>query len=219
MINKQIIDEQRFFALCQQGTVLTECRFGPKIVITNAEEIIKIFWPRKKISRSRIQSAANRFIKHTNLLQANNICSVAVTSWYYCPAIGAELVIYPKLPGNDFRHIVDNNLSRLTDVAKFIARLHQQGVFFRGIHLGNLLYSEDNIALIDVTDCKVASRPLSLHRRYRNLRHLFENRDDSEYFQQFTLKQFIDIYLTETSLKKWQKKLLKSALLKKFKKI
>lgn len=211
MIQRQVIDKQQFLAICEEGTLITQSRLGPKIIESPSGNIIKFFWPRKIISRSRIQSPAKRFIKNALKLQNTGFHGVDVKTWLHCSDPKVECIVYAKLPGKDFRQT--NNKNKLAEVARFVANLHSQGIFFRGIHLGNLLQCANNkIALLDITDCKVYKKPLGFHKRYRNLRHLLANQDDQNDFKQFGIDKFIDIYLNQANIDLFRKKRLKYLL-------
>ncbi len=214
----QIIDKQQFLNICQEGAVIQRGRRGPRVLETPEGNIIKIFWPRKYFPRNILRpSSAKRFIENSLKLREAGLHCVDVTQWYYYPCLKVDVIMYPKLPGKDIREIIHNDM--LTEIAAFIANLHDHGIFFRGIHLGNLLQLEPaKIALIDVTDCKVYKHSLGFLKRYRNLRHLLENQEDHQAFKQFGIENFIDSYLDKANINLLVKKLLKNFLLQKFKK-
>lgn len=86
---------------------------------------------------------------------------------------------YLPLPGNTLRQVLqgitapDVREALVQRFGKFMAQLHEQGVYFRSLHLGNVLVLEDGeFGLIDVADMRIYPSSLSLSLRQRNLRHM-----------------------------------------------
>jgi len=60
--------------------------------------------------------------------------------------------------------------------------LHQRGVYFRSVHLGNILRLPDGeLGLIDLSDLHISARPLSARKRRRNLRHILRYPADAHW--------------------------------------
>ncbi|WP_336145611.1 lipopolysaccharide kinase InaA family protein, partial [Klebsiella pneumoniae] len=56
---------------------------------------------------------------------------------------------------------------------RFMAQLHERGVYFRSLHLGNVLLLEDGeFGLIDVADMRIFPSALRNTLRQRNLKHM-----------------------------------------------
>jgi hypothetical protein len=89
-------------------------------------------------------------------------------------------VIYEPLDGTPLRACyaaVD-----LGTLAAFVCDLHDRGVYFRGLHLGNVIRRADGgLGLIDVQDIRFFRRPLSRRRRERNLGILCSHPGDLAY--------------------------------------
>lgn len=175
----------------------------PKVFESKDDCIIKLFRQRKLISSNRIYPYAKRFVKNAKALMTRKINAVDVE---YCKRLQGSMtyvVKYKKVQGVDVREkLLENSSVELWDnLAKFIAQLHDKGVFFRGIHLGNIL-SLDNgtFALIDITSIKFNKKPLSLQARRRNLNHLINYRDDEEHFQALGKSDFLHLYFQYTKL-------------------
>src|SRR5690606_7954122 len=65
-------------------------------------------------------------------------------------------------------------------LGEFIARLHQQGVMFRSLHLGNILLDDDGqLGLIDIADMRCWPWPLNRWQRARNFVHFFRYVDNA----------------------------------------
>src|SRR5690606_35574721 len=64
-------------------------------------------------------------------------------------------------------------------LAEFITHLHECGVYFRSLHMGNIVLTPDNqLGLIDISDMRCLGRPLSRRMRDRNYRHLLRYEND-----------------------------------------
>jgi serine/threonine protein kinase len=112
--------------------------------------------------------------------------------------------------GEDTRSLAKKgNLAVIQQVAKVVADLHQKGVFFRSIHLENLLYqSDDKFALIDLAGVRFKSSALSTLLRYRNLRHLLGEVDDRELWQAFGVDNFLKLYFKHAQLSEAAEKVI-----------
>ncbi|HZJ92281.1 MAG TPA: toluene tolerance protein, partial [Thiopseudomonas sp.] len=56
------------------------------------------------------------------------------------------------------------------------------GVYFRSIHLGNVVLTpECELGLIDISDMKIFRRPLSKWQRKRNFEHMVRDERDREW--------------------------------------
>lgn len=175
----------------------------PKVFESNDNCIIKLFRQRKLISGNRIYPYGKRFVRNAKKLMAIGIKAVDIE---FCKRLQGSMtyvVKYKKLPGKDVRECVQENppIEFWQNLAKFIADLHEKGIFFRGIHLGNILcLDNDEFALIDITTVKFNKTPLSLQARRRNLNHLVNYRDDEHHFQDFGKAKFLSYYFQYTSL-------------------
>ncbi len=208
------LDQQQFVQLCQQGKPLAVGRKGPRLLNLTNGQIIKIFWPRKCLTSDQLYPYAKRFVRNATCLKKAGILAPVVTDIQRVRASRIYLVTYDKILGQDVRDIIEHNdVNVLSKVAEFIAKLHNGGVFFRGIHLGNVLQcGQQGFALIDIVKVKFYKRAMPFFTRYRNLKHLLTNRNDVNYFKQFGIARFLQIYYQHTQLPKWQETLLSSVL-------
>ncbi|MGO4610372.1 lipopolysaccharide kinase InaA family protein, partial [Variovorax sp. 2RAF20] len=92
---------------------------------------------------------------------------------------GSSAVHYSPLPGSTLRQVLQGITAPAVRQAlverfgKFMAQLHEQGVYFRSLHLGNVLVLDDGeFGLIDLADMRIYPSSLSLSLRKRNLRHM-----------------------------------------------
>lgn len=90
---------------------------------------------------------------------------------------GLSACIYQPLPGTSLETIFKEcpeEIARLMPaLASFILDLHKKGLYFRSLHLGNILHiSESSFGLIDFLDLSRKGRQLNSWETKRNLEHL-----------------------------------------------
>lgn len=183
----------------------------PKVYEHGGQTIIKLFYAKKKwLSSDRIRPRAMRFCKNTQSLQRYGYEVPQILKVQHCPELRIHLVHYTKIEGVDVRKLATlGNLSVIDDVASLLADLHQNGIFFRSIHLENLLYKSDHsFALIDITDVKFKSGPLSLYMRFRNLKHLLSEPYDKAIWEKYGVDHFLNIYFKKAGMSSIERKLL-----------
>ena len=67
----------------------------------------------------------------------------------------------------------------LERAGSYLACLHEQGIYFRTLHLGNIVLGHDgHLALIDIADVRFARRSLRRWVRRRNFRNVLRYRED-----------------------------------------
>lgn len=206
----QLLTLEQFIHLCDTATVVTTERGQPKVLESTQGEMIKVFYRRKGWSSSHLWPHAKRFVRNAQALQTRAISASKVHAIYSCPTKQCHVVIYPKVTGEQLRECLSSHTQLLPKFAQFLAQLHGKGVFFRGIHLGNVLYDAklQELHLIDFADLKVFKHPLSLHHRARNLAHLFKNKEDKPIFLSFGLEDFLADYGQAAGLAKWQQRMM-----------
>ena len=63
-----------------------------------------------------------------------------------------------------------------------IARLHERGVYFRSLHLGNVVQTpQGELGLIDIADMKTQRRALGRTQRKRNFAHMLRYAEDRQW--------------------------------------
>jgi len=75
-------------------------------------------------------------------------------------------------------HAEQDDLLR-TKFGAFVASLHEAGIYFRSLHLNNVILTPDNrFGLIDVADMRVLGRPVTPSLARRNFRHMLRDKRD-----------------------------------------
>jgi serine/threonine protein kinase len=207
-----IISQHEFNKVCDQSKIIKYGRVNQPKVLDIGNIIIKLFYRKRRLfSSDRIKPQAIRFCDNIQSLSANGYAVPKLIKIQYCSDLGIYLIYYHKIEGQDIRSLArGGNINIIHDAIKFIAHLHKNGVFFRSIHLENLLYTVDGkIALLDVSDLKIKSKSLTIYLRYRNLKHLFlQEPYDKEIWKNFGINQFLTLYFRSAELPAYSRRLL-----------
>ena len=193
-----LMSEQEYHQITQGAAELERDRHGVKVLLTPDKQIIKLIRIKRWLSLSAIYPYSLRFKQNAKRLIAMGIACVTVRRVFYCHAIKRHGVIYPLMEGESLEKIAAGE--GLSDelfqkLAEFVALLHQKGVYFRSLHLGNILkLPEGGFGLIDVADMRFSRFPLSLGQRRRNFRHLLRNSVQRQIFIEYGLDRFLDAY-------------------------
>ena len=143
---------------------------------------LKLFRRKRLISSAAWYPYAQRFADNALLLKERAIPCPAVTATYRIPAIKRDAVLYAPLEGRSLRQIIRNGEDRSglrTLLGHFVARLHAAGIYFRSLHLGNIVLSSAGTpGLIDIADLRAGNRPLSRYWRRRNMQQLHKDPAD-----------------------------------------
>ncbi|WP_367255626.1 O-antigen ligase family protein [Pseudomonas sp. stari2] len=158
--------------------VIEEDGLGPKVLRLSDGSFLKLFRPRRWYTSGNFNPYSERFAINSEQLRRMGIPTPQVLNLYRLDD-GSSAVHYAPLPGHTLRQVLQGITAPAVRQAlverfgKFMARLHEQGVYFRSLHLGNVLVLEDGeFGLIDLADLRVYPSPLSLSLRQRNLRHM-----------------------------------------------
>lgn len=149
---------------------------GPKVLRTRGGVILKLFRRKRLLTSALWDPYALRFARNAEGLAARGIASVTVRAVWHCPARARHVVAYDYLPGATLRQLASSRGLGTEDwqaLGVFVARLHACGVYFRSLHLGNIVALDDGgFGLIDVADLHLHGRALGERLRVRNFRPL-----------------------------------------------
>ena len=191
--------------LIAKSVVLEQDRHGVKVIKTADGRFVKFFRQKRLLSSALFKSYASRFVEHAKALKRLGFNTVEVENVYYCKPIKRSLVFYNPLPGQTLRDVLasqDKSDDIMEMFSAFYAELHNQGVYFRSIHLNNVIISDtmDTLGLIDIADMKIHSKGLSKDMRMRNFRHLTRYSVDQESIKKFGVERFMGIYFEASQL-------------------
>ncbi|WP_439886487.1 toluene tolerance protein [Pseudomonas sp. MBLB4123] len=169
------ISSAQLEALGRDGQVLEQDSHGPKVIRQDNGLMLKIFYPRKGLSLSRLLPTALRFVRNAARLHALGVPSLRVERVYQAEN-RVFATLYQPIPGVTLRQKLDRE-GRLTDaeqarLADFINQLHHKGVYFRSLHMGNIVECPDGqLGLIDIADMRFFRWPLNRWQINRNRVH------------------------------------------------
>ncbi len=211
-----IVSQQEYTDISRGARELERDRFGVKVLLRPDNRIIKLFRVKRLFSLSFLYPYSLRFWRNTRRLQRIGVRSVMVERLFYCYAIRRHGIIYPLLEGDTLADLFKDNPDRsdlLERLAEYIAWLHAKGIYFRSLHLGNVLLLPDGgLGLIDVADMRFQCHSLSAGQRRRNFAHMLRRQEHREIFVRFGLERFIDRYLQAAKLTERQGEQLRRLL-------
>jgi len=199
----KILTQKAFTDLCSTGQIISNHGvYGPKVVLLPDGDYLKVFNPKSGVTKRRFFPKYKTFVRNTEKLRAYNISCVRVTEIYALPDQDGFAVRYVPLIGTDLRILAQRQVDKtLEKFIPFLVELHEKGIYFRGIHLANVLRLDDGkYGLIDVADLYFKRGPLSVMQRVRNLVHLLQNKDDAPFFEQYGVQSFLSLYAKEAKL-------------------
>lgn len=183
-------------SLLLNSTIIQEGHSGPKVYRLVNGHYFKILRLKSYISSAVFYHYADRFMKNAKKLSKLGIATVRPVELYLLPvdfvrkSKRTKAVEYIGLPGKILRDLIDSSSSfieherLISEFARFIAKLHNLGVYFKAIHFGNVVYNEqleDKFGLIDIDNMYFYSKPLSCNLRLRNFKPMFSYELDKEW--------------------------------------
>lgn len=156
--------------------ILEKDSYGPKVYLLADGNILKLFRRKRFFSSAMFRPYSKRFIDNALGLQKRGIPTLTVLDSFQLDAPGMTAVLYRPLPGETLRQIASKEgfdwEQNLEPLVALIRRLHAAGIYFRSLHLGNIVVTPDNqMGLIDVADLRFLRAPLSQALVKRNLQH------------------------------------------------
>lgn len=181
---------QQFLALREGAEVIEADHFGEKVLRLRDGSFLKLFRRKRLISSAAWYPYAQRFADNAGALAERGIPCPQIISVFRQPELGRDAVHYRPLEGNTVRQLLEANLTEKVAnalrhrIGAFVAELHRKGVYFRSLHFGNIVETQDGrLGLIDIADLTTKRRALgALHRR-RNIQHLYRYESDAAWLK------------------------------------
>ncbi|MBM3110589.1 toluene tolerance protein [Pseudomonas arcuscaelestis] len=156
--------------------VLEADSYGAKVYLLNDGNILKLFRRKRLISSALLRPYSQRFIDNAVQLEKKGIPTLKVLKYYKLDAPGMTAVLYHPLPGETLSQLSHKAgfswQERLPELIGLVRKLHQSGIYFRSLHLGNIVVTpEQEMGLIDVADMRFMRAPLSSRMIKRNVQH------------------------------------------------
>lgn len=199
------IDATQLDALLQGAQTIEEDGLGIKVARLSEGDFLKLYRRKRLLSSDLWDLPAQRFADNARGLLRLGITAPNVLDVLLINERRLSAVRYQPLPGDTLR----NQLRQLDTAARaalvrqfgaFLGQLHQLGVYFRSLHLGNVLLLPDgNLGLIDLSDMKLESHPLAPWKRRRNLQHILRYAEDIDWLTQQHLDSWLEGYANSAS--------------------
>lgn len=209
-IQTTALDAKGVDALMADAIILSRhAVLGPKVFILPFGDIVKVFNPKAGITRRHWHPKYQQFIDNAAALHALHIKTVVIHHIYYFTERKAYAVRYTPLGGRDLRSLMPQNTeSLMITLLDFMATLHAKGIYFRGLHLGNILHCESGgLGVIDMADMRFKRTALGMAYRVRNIAHMIKRPEDRALFEAYgidrLLAQYCDIALITGLHRRW----------------
>lgn len=170
------LTDAEFNELIDGAKILEGDSFGPKVYRLTNGHMLKLFRRKRLFSSALLQPYSVRFLDNAKRLQKLGIPTLEPLSAFQLQKPGMTAVLYQPLPGETLKDIYLASPECLRDhlpkLIAFIRKLHTLGIYFRSLHLGNIVLTPNQeLGLIDIADLSIQRRALSKAKRKRNLAH------------------------------------------------
>jgi len=200
----QALDHAHYLALVQGAEVLEADGTGDKVLRLSDGSMLKLFRRKRFISSAAWYPYAQRFADNCVTLAERSIPCPQVRTVYRIAEIARDAVHYNPLAGNTLRQLLDTAAEDddlRMQLGRFIASLHEKGVYFRSAHLGNVILTpEGTLGLIDIADMRTYRRPLRKTMRLRNFKHMLRYPQDRQWLLGNANPAFFMGYLSAQSM-------------------
>lgn len=185
----------------KEWTVIEQSGGRIKVAADNEGYYYKCFYRPSFFSKRYFMNEAKRFAMNAHELNQRFIPAPQVDSLW---SVGASVTIakYKKLPGLSVRELWRkssfNDEQSLELLAQFIAKLHDAGVYFRGLHVGNIVFHAGVFALLDVSDVQFLGQSLKRTERIRNFCPLLRYAEDLKILGPEKMQRLLESYEERT---------------------
>lgn len=203
------ITTEDYLAIINGAKILERDTTAPKVLTLLDGSFLKLFRRKRWFSSELFNPYVQRFANNAFTLQKLGIAVPKVLNLYRFAynKLNFTAVHYQPLPGDTLRSV----LTRADDTEKkncirqfgiLLATLHENGVYFRSIHLANVLVLPNKqLGLIDFADMSKQSFALSQCKRVRNLKHLRRYENDENWLFCENYKVFLNAYQSIAGVK------------------
>jgi hypothetical protein len=192
------------------GEVLEQDRFGIKVVRLSSGDILKIFRVKRRFSSAVFFSYARSFCRNEKRLHQLNIPTIQVKQLFHLNSEHKTAVLYSPLEGVTVRELFTSGALTSEHAQKlgaFIGRLHDLGIYFRGLHSGNIVLTPaGQYGLIDISEMTIFPWPLERRRRKRNFARYWRNATEAENFGIANIQELISAYSAASKTVKMSEK-------------
>jgi serine/threonine protein kinase len=170
------LNDEALAALTTEAEILEADSLGPKVYRLAGGNFLKLFRRKRLISSALFSPYSSRFYRNAEHLEELDIPTLTPLALYKLKGSSLSAVLYQPLPGQTLKDLYlqapGNFSERLPQLSTFIRDLHRKGIYFRSLHLGNIVLTpQGTLGLIDVADLTFQRRPISKAKAIRNLAH------------------------------------------------
>ena len=176
------LSKEDYLTLREGAEVIESDSNGNKVLLLTDGTYLKLFRVKRLITSAHLKPYSIRFTENAQKLTKLKIPTVSVIDTFKIPSIHRSAVHYSPLPGITLRSLEGNlNKTLIEKLGGFIRQLHEKGIYFRSLHLGNIVLTPQNqLGLIDIADIKILKSVLPEKMRIRNFHHLCRYQKDKE---------------------------------------
>lgn len=174
------LSKEGYLTLCEGAKVIAADSYGDKVLLLADGTYLKLFRVKWLVTRFGLSRYSRQFSSNAKKLTQLGILTVNVNKLYRIPSIRRTAVHYYPLQGTVLKKLSnDIDLILADKLGKFIRELHDKGVYFRSLHLENIVLTPENkLGLIDISDLKVYRKTLPEKLRIRNFMSMSRHTDD-----------------------------------------
>ncbi|SDT95418.1 lipopolysaccharide kinase InaA family protein [Halopseudomonas salegens] len=185
----RLLDRKSFDNWLETAEVIEQDQYGIKVMRLDDGTFLKLFRRKTLLSKNTLFPHAKRFAGNAHKLHSMGIPCPTILDLYKMRRPYRSVVHYEPLPGDTLRQVLENatpsrQVEVMSQLGSFVSRLHDLGVYFRSLHMGNIILTpQGELGLIDISDMRCLGRPLSKWMRKRNYQHLLRYAEDWEQVQ------------------------------------
>lgn len=196
-----------YSSLVAGAEVIERDPYGDKVLKLQDGNFLKLFRRKRLITTAIISPPEKRFMTNCETLEKRGIPSPKALQLFKFSNPDRGAILYSPLPGHTLRGYIPTQSPEqqeilLRKLASFIAHLHDKGIYFRSLHMGNIILTESgDYGLIDISDMQISLRSLSKAKRKRNFKHLLRYKKDLRLIKKIGLAPFFAQYNQSTAVK------------------
>lgn len=181
------LEHDDYLAMRADAVILERDRHGEKVLRLADGSYLKLFRRKRLISSAAWYPYAQRFADNAVALAQRGIPCPDIMDVFRIRGIRRDAVHYRPLEGQTLRQLVRSGTDTgglQARLGRFVARLHDAGIYFRSLHLGNVVLTPGgDFGLIDIADLRVHRQPLAKGQRRRNIEHFYRDPEDRAWLE------------------------------------